>query len=388
MISRSRRLVRSAAAALLALAGASGCEAYGVQVQPLATSVQRPSNVAVYLQVRNSSTPVDHLTRGDFQISEDGQLLDPVQAGVTLLPDSLAAAHRVALLLDLTAAKSATDRQTLSQAAAGFVRKVETTEPVSVFAFDGSAKLYPVGEFAENPKADAPQKLGKLEAPASGNASRNLYGAMLQALAHLDARLAQSPKPVRVGTLVVFTAGPDVAGHATRSALQHALERTRDAVVAIGFQGQRGLSLDSIGRDGTVPMKSLGTAREAFELAAQRVQALEESRYLLAFCSPARGGVHEATVRVSVPGAHGAKQTADASFRYSASGFASGCNSATPPRFVVTLLATPSGNVPAPAPAGEMTETKPPKHHVKRRRATHAAPPHPAKPAPATDFQP
>jgi hypothetical protein len=391
MTSRSRRFARPAALALLAL-GASGCEAYGVQIKPLATSVERPSNVAVYLQASASGAPLDRLALGNFQIYEDGQRLDPSQISLTLLPDAVATAHRALLLLDLTAARSAADRQTLSQAAAGFVRSVERTQPVSVFAFDGGANIYPVGDFAENPKGDAPQKLDKLDKLASSDPSRNLYGAMLQALARLDATLASNPKPVRVGTLVVFTGGPDLAKRAGWSALQAALDHTRDSVIAVGMDERTGLPLGELGPDGAIPMTSLVASGQALGLAAARVAALDQSRYLLAYCSPARDGVRNVRVEIDIADANGMKKSGDTSLRFSADGFAPGCNSSEPPRFVVTLVAAPGGTVPGLAPPGEVAneENKPAEHRPKHRyvpRSAHVAP-HPAKPTQAPDFEP
>lgn len=410
MVSCSRRLARSGALALLALGGLSGCDAYGVRVQPLATSVQRPSNVAVYLEVSDSGTPLDHLPLSKFRVIEDGKPLDATQIGLTLLPENVATAHRALLLVDLTAAKSAADRQTLSQAAAGFVRRVEKTEPVSVFAFDSAAHLYPVGDFAQDANADSPQTLDKLQALHASGKSRNLYGAMQQALTRLDSLLAQSPQPVRVGTLVVVTAGPDLAKHTSWSRLQSVLKHTRNAVIAVGDLHQRGLSLDDLGPDGSVPMKSLATAKHAFAKAAERVAALDESRYLLAYCSPARGGVHQARVEVRIKDKRGVKKSGEASFRFSADGFGPGCTSSTRPRFVVTLLEARGGSVASPPPLEETasSDKKSPEphgkhHHAKKRRHAErhghaerqrreppARPrrPHPAKPAAQPDFEP
>ena len=63
-----------------------GCGIFGgVQVRPLNSSVQKPSNVALYVAVENDQQPIGGLEAKNFQIYEDGVLVDADHSKLTLL---------------------------------------------------------------------------------------------------------------------------------------------------------------------------------------------------------------------------------------------------------------------------------------------------------------
>jgi hypothetical protein len=123
--------MRCQSAKLVALALLSwalgGCAVFnglfnGLAVKSVATSVQKPSNVALYLSVSDGDKPITDLTEQNFQILENGQPVDPEQSGLTLLDRKQVAVHRVLLLVDMSgkAGEKAT-RAAIARAAAGFV---------------------------------------------------------------------------------------------------------------------------------------------------------------------------------------------------------------------------------------------------------------------------
>ena len=350
--------------AVLAAGAALGCGPFGAHVEPLATSVQSPSNVAVYVSVTQEGQPVSDLTRESFQISEDGQALDPEKVSFVVLPRDAAAEHRTLVLVDATLATTPDDRRTLATAVTGLVKSVAHDQAVSVAAFDGTEKLTPIGEVE---KGSSKVELDALEKLAPQDPSRNLNGAVIAALSQLDSTLASADKPVRIGTLVVLTGGPDVAGRVTPEELAGELRRSRDHVLAVGVGADTGsVSLDRIGRDGTFRAQTLSTVSDALDKTSARLVAIEHSHYLLAYCSPARGGLRQLTVAVNLVDSAGKPNKASADVRFSADGFTAGCNSKDAPRFVVRMLATNDGSVPAVAdfaarPTAGASPAEPPK---------------------------
>ena len=108
-----------ALASLTALAS-SGCMG-GLRVETVATSVQKPSNVAVYVAVSKGpgKDPALGLSERSFHVSEDGQALSPEQSQQVLLPRDMAAVHRALLLVDMSGPVTVGDtRQTIAMAVA------------------------------------------------------------------------------------------------------------------------------------------------------------------------------------------------------------------------------------------------------------------------------
>lgn len=343
----------------LALLALAACEPYGVQIHTVAASVQRPANVAAYLEISDGGAPLANLGADAFHVYEDGRLLDAQQIGLALLPRDAVAARRALLLVDVTG-----DKTGLSKAVTAFVQAAK--QPVSVYAFDGSPKIRRV-------------EPGQLAAVTPKDPSRDLRGAILQGLAELDDELAGDGRPVRVGTLIVFAAGPDLAGRVTRHDLDAALERTPHQIVAVGTG--KATELDDVGRDGTFT----GPALDAdFHDAAARVAALAAGQYVVAYCSPARGGMHDVRIQVDIPAAGRSARSAEARLRFSAAGFAAGCASHTTPRFLVTLLGSGDKLAAGIAPEGGAPTARPVEH---AHHASHAAP-SPTKPKPHDDFEP
>jgi hypothetical protein len=436
-----RRLIALAMVALV-----TACRNGWLVVEPVATSVQRPSQVAVYLSVRSGETPVTDLTTASFSISEDGQRLDATAVDLSLLDRKVAAAHHTVLLLDTSNIAPGRDADAVTRAAEAFVRKVMSSQSVSVYAFDGGEALRTIAEAARSDTevtkgADDEPKNGEAEPIESAGAqplkstdaettedaatplklepvavegadrSRDLHGAVVRGLDKLEQTLSRAVKPVRVGTLVVFTRGPDLAGRVSAEQVDERLDEAHAAVVAVSVGTDEGSRLQRIGRDGVVRVATVQKLEQAFEQAADRVLALEHSHYLLAYCSPARAGERELSIEVKTLGSRGEPVTASLDTKFDARGFTSGCDAKAAPRFVVTLVPGDRGTIPAavpegvegaPSEAGSADEpgASPAKAGAppaaKRRwrpppaRKKPAAAPPPSEPSgsPATDFEP
>src|SRR5687767_15166400 len=95
------RAMRSAASIALyasLLASTAGCGTFRhVSVDPVATSFQKPSNIAAYVAVRDGEEPLSELSASNFHVYENEQLVPPDQTQLTLLDRNVAVAHHALL---------------------------------------------------------------------------------------------------------------------------------------------------------------------------------------------------------------------------------------------------------------------------------------------------
>ena len=314
-----------------------GCAALGfnkLEVESVGLSAQRPSNVAVYLWAANDGEPLTDLVESNFRVYENEQPLDPAAVGLTLLPRELAAVHHTLLLVDMSS-EDAEARKRIAKGSAAFVQKVRQLQGVTVYAFDGTAHIQLIGEFPQQSEGSGPESIPALESFQPRDPSRDLYGSVVQALDQLDARLMRTQKPLRIGTLFVFTLGPDLAARVTEDQLWNALDTTRHQVFAMGVGEEDQPVLEVIGRSGMVKAQSANTIPIAFEDGALKVRSALERYYLLSYCSPSRAGQRTLRVEVSIVDREGQEVAGDVQLDFNADGFGPGCDPKAPPRFVV-----------------------------------------------------
>src|SRR5689334_14789986 len=120
-----------------------------VNVDPVATSFQKPSNVAAYVGVTDGDAPVGELQPSNFNVYENDQLVPADQAQLRLLDRNLAVAHQALLLVDMSAVQSSDARGMMAKAALNFVQKLAPLEAVAVYAFDGAESLVPITTLAK-----------------------------------------------------------------------------------------------------------------------------------------------------------------------------------------------------------------------------------------------
>ena len=327
--------------ALLALAGCAkqGSVVYGppLKVRALATSAEPPANVALYVGVTDQGEPLTDLDASAFRIYENNQLLSTDAVKTTLLPRELVTSEHVVLLVDLSGTLTDEQRTTYARSVEAFVRKLQTTLPVTVLAFSGSEKPKKVGEYARaanNVDAAQPSavKLAKLVPP---DPSRDLNGAIVAGLQELDARLEAEGKPVELGTLVVFARGPDLAGRVSDAELSEALATSQAGIIAIGIEPETpylDFAQNGVFRAGN--SEEIPNAIPiAFEEAASRIMKVYRRYYLVAYCSPSRSGNPRARIEITYKGEDGLERRGDASFDFDAASFSSGCDPETVPKF-------------------------------------------------------
>lgn len=312
---------------VLAFASA-GCGILGgVRVETIDASAQKPSNVALYVEVTDQGEPVTDLEAKNFKIYENDELLSPKQTGRQLLPADRYTDQHVLVLVDVSGNPAPDQKELYAKAAEAFVRKLAADVPVTVKAFDGGPNLMPAGDFARGAQKHTVPGLLSVK---GADSSRNLNGAIMAGLEELDAR-TRSGKPVKLGTLVVFARGPDLAGRVGSDAVSDALYETKNDVIGIVI-GPDSHQLDFL-PGGVVHSQDGDSLPIAFEEAGSRVAASHRKYYLVAYCSPARAGQRRVRVEVTYEDAEGNEKSGDTTYELDATGFSAGCNPDTPPRF-------------------------------------------------------
>src|SRR6201999_140197 len=126
----------------------------------VATSAQKPANVAVYLAISKDDAPLTGLSEKNFHVFEDGQELTPEQTQQILLPRDQAAVHRALLLVDMSGPVTEGDtRHQIAMAAARFVSRAHNAQQLTVYGFYGGPSIKLMGEFAQGTEglAEMPQ---------------------------------------------------------------------------------------------------------------------------------------------------------------------------------------------------------------------------------------
>jgi hypothetical protein len=323
----------------------------GLRVDSVATSSDKPSNVAVYLTVTKDGLPVKELFEKNFRINEEGQDLTAEQTKQTLLPRDMAAVHKTLLLVDMSGPVTEGDtRERIVTAVGKFVTRAHTTQTVTLYAFDGGAGIRLISDFPQG-TAEVTE-IPELTSYKPDDASSNLNSAVVEALAQLDARLMTAQKPIRVGTLVVFARGPDLAGRVQEHVMSDALRQSPHLVYSISIKNTPGFYAGNLSKTGSFEAETMSSINSAFESAGTRIADSVNSYYLLSYCSPGRAGQRHFRVNVVMQDEKGQELSGSISSTFDASGFGSGCDPTARPRFVVRAEESkPSAGAPAATPA-------------------------------------
>lgn len=321
---------------------ASACGGGGLQVTGIRSAQTRPSNVAAYFKVQTSNgDPVGGLKAEEFKIYEDGQPVSEHESKQVILNPEVSVSHYTMLLVDMSGSVSESGAvDNVVEAAAAFTERVEKTQKVGVYAFDGCEKLHPIASF-QNP-GGATAAVRSLKGHKPDDPSTNLHGAIVKGLEELDSALSRAEHPVRFGTLVVFSDGTDRAARIERKQMDEAIDKATDEkkyeifAIALGSEMQES-ELKRIGKSGTAKAENKEEVVKAFEKIAQKIEATTKSYYLLSYCSPSRAGKHKVKIEANWKGEDGKSNKSGAfESEFDATGFTHGCDPKTPPNFDVT----------------------------------------------------
>ena len=317
MVRRTASSLRAGVAGLVLATGLAGCA--NLTVTRINTDSAKPNNVWVFFTVEKGEDPVAGLEASDFAIYEDEQLVSEFESKQTIINPEVAAVMYTLLLIDMSGSITESgEADNVVNAAKMFTERVGEHQKVGVYAFDGSEDIYKVVPFTEG-AGSVDGGLEGLRTFKPKDPSTNLHGAVVQGLAELEAGLAKDDRPLKFGTLVVFTDGTDRAGRVTEEELNEEVNQDKYAnydLYAIGVGAElEEKNLSTVGRDGTELANDTENVEEAFGAMADRIEAHTKRFYLLSYCSPARKGEHAVRIEAHTTNAKG-KQNGKGSLEY------------------------------------------------------------------------
>lgn len=279
----------------------------GLTVTRVNSAEDKPNNVWVFFTVKDGEEPVPGLSAESFEIYEDGKLVSSFESQQQILNPEVAAVSYTLLLLDMSGSVTEGEEgaDAVVDAALQFTERVGKSQKVAVYSFDGAQDIRPVVRFTET-KGSVEGGLQKLRSYKAEDPSTNLHGAVVQGLATLKEGLEKDERPLKFGTLVVFSDGTDRAARVSEDEMKAAI-RSPDYkhyelfAVGVGEEIEQ-KTLDNIGRHGSERVEERGKLGEAFERVAARIEAHMKRFYLLSYCTPARAGDHEVRIVASTPG--------------------------------------------------------------------------------------
>ncbi|MEB3327568.1 MAG: VWA domain-containing protein, partial [Synechococcus sp.] len=266
--------------------------------------------------------PVANLAADAFTVRENGNSVSIFESGQTLLSTSLGFERFSLLLLDMSGSTIASGAlPSLLSAAEAFVdATVEDggSHRVAIQLFDGRASPVAVIDYT-NDVSDLQAAIEGLASYTVVDPSTNLNGAVIAALADVDARLAGSQAGAKASALVVFTDGTDQTGRNTTAEAVAAVNASPSAVFTVGLGAELDVgALQQIGKSGAEFAAQQSDIVAAFETIGAALEREAGGYYILSYCSPKRAGSHLLTVGVQ-------GRPGQVSYTFNAEGFTQGC---------------------------------------------------------------
>jgi VWFA-related protein len=293
----------------------------------LDTQTEPPAKVTVTFQVlTEDGRPVPGLSVDAFEILDNGVSDSGFESSKAFQPKPGRFQASVALLLDMSGSITGSNAlASLKDAAAAFIDKSLEASGVAVgvWWFDGGADLVELIDFTDDAEALDAAIEGMTEELTRDN-STNLNGAIQQGIGVVEERMQEGAATgvSQAGALVIFTDGTDQANRVTSTAALSAVDASRVAVYAIGLRGEIDETfLRRIGRSGSAFADNSESLLSEFSGIGGEIEAMANSFYVLAYCSPRRAGVsNELTIRLTHQG-----RQASATTTYAAVNFTGGC---------------------------------------------------------------
>ena len=308
----------------------------GLNVKLINSQQKKPNNVWVFFTVMDGKDPVGGLVADDFVISEDGEVVSKFESKQLIQNPEVAAVMYTMLLVDMSGSITESGQaDALVDAAKSFAERVGKTQKVGVYAFDGDEKIHSVVPFTEA-QGSVQGGLDGLRKYKPKDPSTNLHGGVVEGLRTLHTELEKDKRPLKFGTLVVFSDGTDRAARVTRDQMKDEIGKDQYddyQMFAIGVGAEiEKAGLGDIGRDGTELAQDQSKVKEVFDKVAGKIEAQTKRFYLLSYCTPARKGEHEVTVQANRPNP---KSSGSLDYKFNAEGFGPppDCDPKTPPTF-------------------------------------------------------
>ncbi len=338
------RAVRALSAALVLSSSLASLGCGGLELKRVNSAEKKPNNVWVFFTIKNGDEPVGGLAADNFEIYEDGQLVSKFESKQTIQNPDVAAVMYTMLLVDMSGSiTEANQVDPLIDAAKSFAQKVGKTQKVGVYAFDGSDKLTKIVGFTEA-EGSVESGLDRLKTHKSKDPSTNLHGAVIEGLKELKTELNRDSRPLKFGTLVTFTDGTDRAARFTVDQMKDEMDKDEyenyeKLAIGVGGEIDKGY-LSNVGPDGTELVTDQAKVKDAFDKLADRIERHTKRFYLLSYCTPARKGEHEVTIKATDPKTD---SSGSLDYKFSADGFGPppDCDPEKKPQFDLTRPVDP-----------------------------------------------
>lgn len=293
-----------------------------LKVTKISAKSQRPSNVALYVDVHDGSGEgIKGLNEKSINIYEDGRLLPPNKARRALLPPRVGVKYTL-LLVDMSGSLATRDTAAMASAVGSFVQHLSDKEEVAVSVFDGSDEVSPFLGFGAGVEHVSALVDG-LRKFKPRDVNTNWNGAIYQGLYALEQQLAASTFSPKSAALVILTdRGADLSFRVGIDAMKKKV-RTSPAdvfVIGVGPNINRG-ELTEVGRSGVFLSNDAGSYQKGFDEISRRLTSGSEGRYVVSYCSPKRKGDHTAEIEVVSPSGK-----ARVAYKFNADGFKAGCS--------------------------------------------------------------
>jgi hypothetical protein len=369
------RVLAAAGFAVVAL----GCSS--LKVTKIGAATQRPSNVAVYIDVHDKSgNAVGGLQEKNFKVYEDGKLLDSKKAKRALLEPRVFGVKYTLVLLDLSGPLvDSEDLPELATTVGAFMERLADRQQIAVSVFDGNDEVAPfVGFGAEGEQAQ--QMVAELRKFRPRNRNTNWNGAVFQGIHTLEEQLKESTAPEKSAALVVYTdRGNDLAHSVGVETLRQKIKDTQVDVYVIGVgEKVNTAEVNAVGKNGVFLSTNLKAYKKGFEEVGRKLTADTDGRYVFSYCSPKRKGDHKMELEIAAPAGSG-----KITYKFSAAGFKNGCSPKKRPTFSAEQPKKPSAT-PEKVDEEEGEEEEEKKPGKPAAKAPPPPPPAPKKAPPPT----
>lgn len=298
----------------------------GLRLETLSDVAVPPANVAALVRVTTcEGEPLSRsLDESQFEILENGSLRSAFEARRIVTPLARATKQRTLVAVDLSGSVllggyRATMIEGVRQLAATLLGE---GHELAVYGFDGRPDLVPLGFFSHRAE-DVEASLVKIAEASVVDDSTNLNGAVVNALALLDEAVKEIERGdvIAQGNLVLFTDGQDLAARVSaRRAVAAASASVHEVfTIGLGSDVDSG-ALASLGRSGSFFVQHTDGIVRAFQDVSARLEALARRDYFVSYCTPARAGGHEVTIR-----AKDGDRRGEVTVSFFADGFGAGC---------------------------------------------------------------
>jgi von Willebrand factor type A domain len=328
-VSRNRLRAVFVAFAMAGISVSFGCGS--ITVTKVAASAHRPANVAIYLDVHDKNgKAVSGLKQENFNVYEDGALLDPRKLKRALIEPPTVGVRYTLVLVDLSGGLAdSKDTPAMAATIGRFVERLSGKQMVAVSVFDGNDAVEPVLDFDAGAE-EIPGMVSALRKFKPRSRNTNWNGGIYQGLYALEKKLNAAVDEHKSASLIVLTDRGRDLSHAVGASTMMQKVRDSDAdIYAVGVgPGIDKTELGGVGRSGAFLSKDPRDYDKGFEQILLSLTGDSEGRYIVSYCSPKRKGNHK--VEVEVVAASG---KARVSYDFNAKGFKPGCSPRRPPKF-------------------------------------------------------